>query len=128
MNRGRSFAVIELLVVFCLIFILIGTFAGYASLVLRIGRETALRNELVNIRMAIEHFKVINGRYPTNLGELVNKKLTKKDKYLIITQVQFLEPFRLDADGYLIDPFMNRYDYNGYDNQLHSGTKKYQLW
>ncbi len=128
MNRGRSFAVIELLVVSCLIFILIGTFAGYANLVLRIGRETALRNELASIRMAIEHFKVINGRYPTNLGELVNKKLTKKDKYLIITQVQFLEPFRLDADGYLIDPFMNRYDYNAHDNQLHSGTRKYQLW
>jgi hypothetical protein len=118
----------ELLVVSCLIFVFIGIFAGYAGLVLKIGRETALRNELVSIRMAVEYFKIVNGRYPFDLRELVNKKLTKKENNLIITRNRFIESFRLDAEGYLIDPFMNRYDYNAQDNRVHSNTQGFLLW
>ena len=123
----RSLTVMELLVVSCIIFILIGAFAGYANVVLRIGRETALRNELASIRMAIEHFRAVNGRYPVDLTELVNKKLTKKENNRII-QNRFIEPFRLDAKGYLIDPFMNRYDYNAEESRVHSTTREFQLW
>jgi len=128
MNENRSFTFFELLVVICLIFVLLGTFAGYAAEVLKIAKETALRNELTNIRMAIEHFRIINNRYPQDLKELVNKRLTKEQDNIIITQRKYIEPFRLDIQGYLLDPFMNRYEYNVVDGQVHSSTKDFLLW
>lgn len=128
MRKNRSFTLMEIIVVFCMVAILIGTFANYASYVLRIGKETVLRNELANIRMTIEYFRIINGRLPADLKELVNKELTSSKEHSIIQQKKFLEPHRFDNQGFVLDPFMNRYVYTAWDGQVHSGTKGFESW
>ncbi|MCX5701190.1 MAG: type II secretion system protein [Candidatus Omnitrophica bacterium] len=128
MGRRRSFTVMELIVVTCLLFILIGTFANYASYVLKIGKETTLRNELANIRMAVEYFRIINTRLPSDLMELVNKELTNSKENSIILQKNYIRPFRVNSQGYLLDPFMNRYIYTPWDGLVHSNTKGFESW
>lgn len=70
LKRRNSLTTIELLIVVVLIFVLIGVFAVYAGLTLKSARETALKSELMNLRMSIEHYRVINAKLPDDLNVL----------------------------------------------------------
>ena len=119
---------IELLAVLCVIFILTGTFAVYAKITLKIARETALKNELNNIRLSIEHFRVINGRIPEDLASLMNQNFTFRTPNGTIIQERFLKAFRVDKQGYLLDPFLNKYDYDSAGGRVASNTQGYINW
>jgi hypothetical protein len=112
----------------CVIFIFLGFFAIYARITLRISRETALRNELNNIRLSIELYRIVKGRLPEDLITLVNQDFTFKNSYGIITTKKFLEPFRVDEEGYLVDPFLNRYYFDNASGIVRSTTKNYESW
>ncbi|MDD5432130.1 MAG: type II secretion system protein GspG [Candidatus Omnitrophica bacterium] len=123
----RSFSVFELMVVSCVIFILIGLFANYFNIVLRAGREEALKNELMNLRLAIQHYQINNNSFPVSLQELTNIKLTPKDfSYKIM--YKYLNYYRVMKDGTLVDPFLNRYAYDKNKGQVNSTTKGYERW
>ncbi|MBM3252429.1 MAG: hypothetical protein FJZ11_06625 [Candidatus Omnitrophica bacterium] len=127
-NNRCSLSLIEFLIVLCVIFIFLGVFAIYANVNLRAARETALKNELNNIRMSVELYRVINGRLPEDLVNLVNQEFTLRAPDGTILKKQFLKPFRVDKEGYLLDPFMNRYVYISQDGKITSGTKRYESW
>ncbi len=125
--KGLTF--IEFLVIICLIFVLIGSFAVYANITLGAARETALQNELMNIRMALEHYRIINAKYPIDLSELYKKKVLTSENFTgIILSEQFIKGARLDKEGYLLDPFINRYGYNADEGRVYSKTKGYEKW
>jgi hypothetical protein len=128
MRYSRSFTVLELILVFCLIATFIGVFAGYAGVITSISREEALRTELTNMRTAIYYFRIMNGRPPEDLKELMNKKLTGAPFDSRITQKTFLNPFRIDKDGVLRDPFFNPYLYDAEIGAVSSTTKGYENW
>lgn len=108
----RALTLVELLIVSCLIFILIGMFAGYAGVVLRVGRDIALRNELTNIRMAILHYEIINSNTPKSLKDLTKEYLTYQKEGVKIKKNKFLISCRQDKDGNLLDPYLNKYSYD----------------
>ncbi len=54
--------------------------------------------------------------------------MTAKNFTGIILFEQFLQKGRVDKEGYLLDPFMNRYDYNSEKGRVHSVTKGYEGW
>jgi len=128
MKLKRSFTVLELLLVTCLIATFIGVFAGYANIVLTISREEALQIELTNIRTAIYYFRIMNGRPPSDLAELMNKKLTGAPFDSKIIQQTFLKAFRVDKEGALLDPFFNPYLYEVGRGVVSSQTKGYESW
>lgn len=105
-----------------------GCFAVYANIILRIGRETALQSELINIRMSIEHYQMLNNKYPQSLGVLLNNGLTRGSFDAKISTIRFLEPFRIDNSGSLLDPFFNKYIYNNENGLVHSQTRGYERW
>lgn len=136
-------SLLELIVTVCLIFVLTGAFGIYINWTLKAAREIALRNELLNIRLAVEHYQIITGRPPESLIELtlpvhgiyapaiadnLNKRLTSAKADSKITAYKFLEPFRLDSQGFLTDPFMQRYGYDRQQVRVYSQTKGYERW
>lgn len=127
MNK-RSLTVFELIVTVCLIFILAGTFATYANKTLKAAREIALQNELVNIRMSLEHFRVVYNKFPDDLSELVKERLTNKNSDSILKTSKFLKSFRVDQEGCLLDPFLNRYAYDNATGAVYSQTKEHERW
>ncbi len=73
----RALTLVEWLLALCIILVLIGTFAAYSQITLRAARETALINELYNIRMALEFYKITTGGLPEDLAALTTKRLTE---------------------------------------------------
>lgn len=115
-KRKTALTLIELLLVACIIFVLIGTFSFYAEVGLKVARETALRNELQNIRMAISYYHIVNKRFPDSLEKL------KKERYI------FLGGNYAAKREYLLDPFFNKYQYNNETGRVWTTTGKYQSW
>jgi len=127
-RNKSSLTQIEFLTMLCIIFVLFGIFAIYANIGLRIVKETALRNELHNIRMSIEHYRVVSGRLPEGLFVLINQNFTLKSPDGTILRRKFLKDFRVDEEGYLLDLFMNRYSYQTKEGRVSSTTKGYESW
>ncbi len=126
--KSSSLTLIEFLIALCLISVLAGAFIYFAGSTLRAGREEALKNELGNIRMSVELYRVINGRLPQDLTELMNQNLTLENDRGIILVKEYLRPFRIDKEGCLLDPFMSRYSYNMKTGVVKSETAEYQDW
>ncbi|MDD5356375.1 MAG: type II secretion system protein [Candidatus Omnitrophica bacterium] len=126
-NR-RSLTLMELLIALCVVFILLGSFAIYANMTLRIARETALQMELNNIRMSIEHYCIINGKPPEDLNILLNQEFVLRTQEGVVMRDNFLKPFRVDKYKKLLDPFLNRYYYDNSSGAVKTLTKKYENW
>lgn len=125
---NKALTLFELLIVLCVIFLLMGTFAIYANVVLTVSRQTALQNELVNIRMAIEYYRIIIGKTPASLSDLINNKLTTNIFGGKILVNSFLKPFRVDKEGFLLDPFFHRYGFDEQKGMVYSQTQGYERW
>ncbi len=128
LGNMRSLTLIELLLVLCVVFILFGSFAIYANTTLRIAKETALQMELNNIRMSIEHYRIINGKFPESFNTLFNQKFSFKTPDGVIMYDNFLKPFRLDKRKNSLDPFLNRYYYDNLNGTVKTQTKRYENW
>lgn len=124
----RSLTFFEFLAMACIIFIFVGTFAIYGNLTLKAARQQALQNELANIRMALEHYRILNGRLPEKLTDLINKELASRNSGSKIISRKYLEHSRVDKDGNLVDPFMHGYSFDFTDGRVWSQTKKYENW
>src|SRR4029453_6592615 len=71
LHNSRGFTLIELLVVISIILILIGMAAGnYRKTVIR-ANETVLRQDLVEMRKAIDHYTLDKQAAPQALSDLV---------------------------------------------------------
>lgn len=120
---------IELLLCACIIFVLIGTFSFSAESALKIAKETALRNELQNIRMAIDYYNIINNRFPDSLEKLQQEQyIVRGSNSSIVIKQSFINIFKDKRGSRLLDPFMNRYQYDNATGRVWAGTKKYQSW
>lgn len=68
---GKGFTLIELLVVLAVLALLTSLIAPNYLERLALARETVLRHNLLNLRVAIDQFYRDKGRYPATLDELV---------------------------------------------------------
>lgn len=128
MERKRSFTIVEVLTAVCVIFVFLGVFAIYAKATLRAGRETALREELNNIRTSIKHYHMIRGKLPEDLLILMKQEFTFRRSDGIVISRPYLEPFRMDGKGNLLDPFLKKYVYDRETGQVATSSKTYQSW
>jgi competence protein ComGC len=130
----QGLTVLDAVITLVMIGLLIGVLIPALQRVAREAQETAIRAELVNIRIAISLFKTMNGRNPASLKELVEKDFMLparigsdsfsgsffKQKYLMSNAV--------DAKGNIIDSFENPFFYDPKSGKVRSTTEGYERW
>lgn len=83
---STGFTMIELMVVLAMVALLMTIALPRYFDGLQRTREAVLRQDLKNIREAIDHFHADRGQYPTDLAELVEKKYLRELPYDPITE------------------------------------------
>ncbi len=127
-KRKTGLTIVELLACACIIFTLIGMFSFYAGIVLSTARETALRNELQNIRMAINYYSIVNNRLPDSLESLQKEQYIARGSGPGAVKQNFINIFQGKRGGLLLDPFLNKYQYDKQTGRVFAGTEKYKGW
>ena len=98
-SRSRGFTVIELLVVLAAIGLLLSVAAPRYMQHLDRAREVTLKEDLYQLRDAIDKFYGDQSRYPTNLEELVGKRYLRAVPVDPITQRSDTWVIVAPADG-----------------------------
>lgn len=73
-SRGKGFTLLELLLVLTLLSLLAGLAAPVVSGAIVRAKEAALRENLLVMRSALDDYFADNGRYPEDLGDLVENR------------------------------------------------------
>ena len=100
----------------------------YLDHLTREARETALRMGLGNVRMSVRLYHALNERYPRDVKELLTTRYLIPTKEDTIFSDRYLDAQALDADGYPIDPFGHRYEYDPKQGRVASSTAGYERW
>jgi len=134
-ERQKGLTTVEAVISLCLIGILVGVVIPKYKRVAHVAQETALRTGLTNIRTSIKLFKMLNGRNPRSLNELIEQNVMLparigKGPYSgpVFFNQKYLKVEAVDTQGELLDPFGNRYTYDALGGEVRSGTKGYEVW
>ena len=86
------------------------------------AKEITLKSQLQTLRDAIKYFKLVKGRYPDSVGELVSVE------YKSGIDSSELFDKSLIGKNYLTDPFGSNFHYNKRSGVIYSQTKGYEEW
>lgn len=131
-NEGRSIFEALLVAVLVAVFVLIAVDRYYSSI--KSVKETAMLVEMSNIRSSLNYYLMFNGKPPISLKEMVEKGVDASRKgiegadYRIVIAGKYAETMTLDAEGYPVDPFGNRYSYDASTGMIRSSTRGYEKW
>lgn len=130
MKRGEQagFTVFDTLLVCILIAGLMAVWMAYYGQMIRQAKETALQTDLSSIRLSIQLYRLLNGRYPGDLKELLTRRFLMPTKEGTIFNDQYLRAQALDHRGYPVDPFGERYRYDPVLGRVSPGTRGYENW
>jgi type II secretory pathway pseudopilin PulG len=130
----KGLSIVETLLALCLMGIFVGIVVFQYQRVTREARETAVKTELTNIRTSMQLFKMLNGRNPTSLNELMNKKIMLpakigSDAYTgSIFDRKYLMANAVDKQGNLVDAFGNNFLYDPLRGEVRASTKGCETW
>lgn len=127
-KNQKGMGVLDALFVCILVSLLIGTVIPYYKKLAQDAREMALQTGLLSIRKALDLHQALQGGYPTDLKSLVNKRYVVSAREDTFFSGEYLRAQTMDAEGDLLDPFGNRYQYNIKTGKVSSGTKGYETW
>lgn len=102
-------------------------FSYYGPMV-RAARETALQVGLVNIRTAIQIYRLHQGALPADLRELLETRYITPNHEGSVFKGVYLRGQALDRKGDPVDPFGYPYIYDATTGTVHSQTPRYQGW
>lgn len=128
MKNKYALTVLELISAVCIISILLGIFGVYVNIAIKTSRETALKNELLSIRMSLDNYRMLKGKNPEDLKILFSQEFAIQKSDGLAVKQKYLQPFRLDSQGFLLDPFGKRYYYNAISGSINSQSKGYGNW
>ena len=117
-KRKAALTLIELVFVISLISTLMGSFAFSVINAIMAAKEAAFQNELSNWRHAVELYRALNGSYPQDLRELIGKEYTYGVVQRSLNIARYIAVYRLDKEGFPLDPFGRRYIYNSYTGEV----------
>jgi type II secretory pathway pseudopilin PulG len=132
---AKGLTILETLITLCIIGVLTGVVIVKYRQVTQAAKETALKAGLVNIRMSVTLFKMLNNRNPDSLKEMVEKKVMLParigpDKYTdpIFLKESYLMEYATDKEGNIIDAFDNPFTYDAAKGEVRTTTKGYEAW
>ncbi len=97
-------------------------------------RETALTIELSTLRTTVNLYATLKGKLPDSLKELSSKNVVqpkrdiKGSEYDVVIVGGFVESMSMDEQGYITDPFGNRYIYDPSTGRVGSSSEGYLNW
>ncbi len=107
---------------------LVGGIFLYYEPTIRAGREAALQTGLANMRTAIQLYWLREGRPPEDLKVLMTRGYLVPTEQGTIFIPRYLEGQALDSEGYPIDPFGHRFEYDRLRGKVRSPTDGYESW
>jgi general secretion pathway protein G len=126
---SRGFTLIELLIVMVLLVLLAGvSLAVYGNSVKR-GKETALKEDLFQMRKAIDEYYADKGKYPSDLQTLVSEKYLRSiapDPFTGSADTWQPVPSDLDPGNPSAEPGIS--DVKSGSDQTGSDGKPYSEW
>ena len=134
-RRQKGLTILDTVITLCLIGLLTGVVIPKYQQVARAAQESALKAELSNIRTSIRLFKMLNGRNPDSLKEMMEKKvllpgrLGSAPSYSgSIFEERYLLKNALDHEGNKLDAFGNPFLYDRDRGEVKSSTKEFENW
>ena len=130
---AKGLTIVDAVITLCAIGILVGFVIPKYQRVAHEAQEAALKTELSNIRTSIRLFKMLNGRNPASLREMIEMKVMFparigsgysgsffKQSYLMKNAV--------DEEGNKVDAYGNPFLYNPQRGEVRASTKGYENW
>jgi general secretion pathway protein G len=129
LSRFDGFTLIELLIVMVLLILLAGvSLAVYGTSVTR-GKEAALKEDLFQMRKAIDEYYADKGKYPSDLQTLVTEKYLRSiapDPFTGSAETWQPIPSELDPGNPSAEPGIS--DVKSGSDQTGSDGKPYSEW
>jgi type II secretory pathway pseudopilin PulG len=133
-RNQKGMTVVEAIIALIVIGLLTGIVISIFQRVVNAARESAVKTELANIRTSIQLFRMLNGRNPKSLTELIQKNVMLparigadpysgsffKQKYLTANVV--------DEKGNMLDAFGNYFCYDPVRGEVRSSSKGCDMW
>lgn len=133
-RRQKGLTILDSIITLCLIGILIGYVIPKYQQVAHAAQEAALKAELSNIRQSVTLFKMLNGRNPESLKEMMEKKVMipvrmgSAPATGSIFDERYLMKNAVDGEGRKLDAFGNPFHYDSDRGEVRSTTKGYEVW
>lgn len=128
MKDQKGLGIVDTIIVCMLVSAFIVVVIPYYKKIALEAQRSALRAELGNIRMSLELYKVLTNQYPEDLRVLLKKRYMFPARNDTFFKEEFLNHTALDKEGYPLDPFGNRFQYNSRTGKLSSSTEGYEKW
>ncbi|TAL23672.1 MAG: hypothetical protein EPN94_09025 [Nitrospirae bacterium] len=125
-DRAGSGIVETLIVIIVISILVVVVYDRYESIIWE-AKKVAVRTELNNLRQAITLFKMTKGRYPRSLKELVSENIIVPYKDTIV-RAKYLEPYSVDKDMNVLDPFDMPFAYDPLTGRVRSQKKGFEDW
>ena len=122
----KGSGIVESMLVLIVISILVVVVMDRYETIAEEAKKVALKTELNNLRQAILLFKIKNGRYPESLKELVTSQFVIPYRRDTIIKAKYLEPYSLDKDKNILDPFDMPYAYERTTGRVWSIKKGFE--
>lgn len=119
--------IVESLIVVIVISVLVVVVIDRYENIVWQAKKAALQTELSNLRQSILFFKMTKGRYPESLKELVSENVVVPYKDTIIN-AKYLEPYVVDREMNILDPFDMPYAYDSLKGLVWSKKKGFENW
>lgn len=124
-KKGSS--IVESLIVLIVISILIIIVIDRYQAIEWEARKSALKMELNNVRQSILLYKIMKGKFPDSLKQLVIEQMVVPYKDTLIKS-KYLEVYSLDQNKNLIDPFELPYAYDASTGRVWSIKPGFENW
>ncbi len=92
------------------------------------AKESLLSSELINIRMSVMLYKVLNGKYPESLYNLTTEDYLQPYSSNSVINDKYLKTNAVSESGTPLDPFGNEYGYSSATGEVNCLTKGYEDW
>lgn len=127
-NSRYGLTLLEFIIALTIIGIFVATMLTFINMAAIHAKEEALQLELRNFRLSLDLYKITKDSYPKDLRALLQARYKLKDSGEFLFGERFLDSVERDSEGYPLDPFKNRYNYDSGKGVIKSGTKGYEKW
>ena len=92
------------------------------------ARLNVLESDMRNMRLGISLYLYRNAKVPEDIRDLEKKEVVEYTAGEGLIKREYVKLITKDEEGYPLDPFGNRYDYNPETGMIHPTSPGYENW